>query len=106
MNDSWALKYFELAHMGMAMYERVQSSRALVIWALQGRFPMDMVALICKFAGIGEKLVADIKTPWIASMPIRTDDEESMWFGCYDFIDDRIKQLKAARCIFKYTGPL
>ena len=85
------------AQLGMAMYERVQSSRALVIWAMRGRFPSDVVALICTCAGIGETRMADTKAPWVASMPIRTDDVDSMWFGSYVLIDKRINELKVMR---------
>jgi len=82
------------AQLGMAMYERVQSSRALVIWAMQGRFPSEVVALICTCAGIGEKRVADPNTPWIATMPVRTQCADSTWFGYYCGIDEMIQERK------------
>jgi hypothetical protein len=89
------------AQLGMAMYERVFTSKKLVSYAMRG-LPNDAAALVCKFAGIGEKRVLDLKTPWIPTMPIRTDDQKSMWFGAYDLIDKRVKQLKDARS--KPTG--
>jgi hypothetical protein len=84
------------AQLGMAMYERVFTSKKLVSYAMRG-LPADAAALVCKFAGIGAKNVADTKTPWMPAMPIRTDDVNSMWFGSYDLIDERVTALKAAR---------
>lgn len=85
------------AQMGMAMYERVQSSRAMVIWAMQGRLPKDLVAFICTCAGIGAKMVVDAETPWIPTMPARTTVETSRWFGYYRMIDERIEEMRVLR---------
>jgi hypothetical protein len=95
--DGLSLCPFGRAQLGIAMFKRVLSHRAMVIWAMPDHFPPDVVALICKFIGIGKTSMADPKNPWVPSMPIRTDDVDSMWFGCYVLVDRHRDELKALR---------
>ncbi|KAJ1470466.1 hypothetical protein T484DRAFT_1753817 [Baffinella frigidus] len=93
--------------LGLVMYERVQRHRHLVTLTLQRakqhtrpgsrQFPDEVLALICQHAGIGEAGISDTKTPWVPTMPVRTQDKESCWYGAYTEIDNAVLAQRASR---------
>jgi hypothetical protein len=88
---------------GLSMYHRSVEWKITVLRCLGPKFmgkEGDVVPLILKFAGIGESYMADAKTPWIPSMPVRTADRNSWFWGCcYSRIDAEIEKKTKARLV-------
>jgi len=90
-----------MAVAGLSMYHRSMKWKITVLGCLGPKFmgkEGDVVPLILKFAGIGESNMADAKTPWIPSMPLRSILPNSRyWGGCYRMIDAEIERKTEAR---------
>ncbi|KAJ1470472.1 hypothetical protein T484DRAFT_1753823 [Baffinella frigidus] len=93
------------AQLGLEMHERVQRYRGLVILSLQKArqlhgetsFPDEVLALICKFAGIGEDYISDSNTPWMPTLPKRSHDPLCHWYGTYAAVDEKLAMTRANR---------
>ena len=94
-----------MAVAGLSMYHRSMKWKITVLGCLGPKFNgkmADVVPLILKFAGIGESKVADPKTPWIPSMPVRTIVPNSRyWGGCYSMIDAEIERKTEIRRVIE-----
>jgi hypothetical protein len=78
------------AEAGLAMYHRSMQWKITIIHCFGAKLGgeiSDVLPLILKFAGIGEKRIADKKTPWIPTMPLRADVSSNFWGSCYNLID-------------------